>query len=304
MNQPTPSDARLGTGGRAFTTTRHDPLQGRVVLGNYRINSRLARGGMSSVYLSRHVRSGEIFAVKVLSKDLALDPGVQERFLNESRAIQRIDHPSVIRIYEVGEIYDGRMCLVMEYVPGISVRKLMTLGPLDPTSAMPLLMAIAQGLCAAHEKSVIHRDLKPENVLVMDNPGPFIGAKIIDFGIARILDAPGITTTEHVMGTPQYIAPEQAMAGKIDHRADIYAFGVMMYELLKGWLPFSGDDPDILLQKHISTPPPPLCSYSGEKDIPDRLHKLVMDCLAKSPDGRPANMNEVINVLEAVALGE
>lgn len=270
------------------------------MLGHYRVNARLARGGMSSIYLARDTHDGTLYALKVLRFDLGFDRSLRNRFLNESRAVQRIQHPAVVQIKDFGELDDGRVCLVMEYVDGSSLRALMKDGPVSIDKVVLLVGAVAEGLAAAHEQCVIHRDLKPENILLPRRSSERALAKIVDFGIARIIDAPRITTTHHVMGTPQYIAPEQAMGKPVDHRADIYALGVMTYEMLTGKLPFYDNDPDSLLRQHISTPPPPLGSQLPGAAIPDKLRVLVMRCLAKNPLNRPAYMEEILSVLPDV----
>jgi serine/threonine protein kinase len=305
LNQPTPTDARdRNTTKRAkVVKVKPDPLQGRLVLGRYRVNSRLARGGMSSVYLARDVQKGVITAVKVLRQDLVLEQSARKRFLNECHAIQRIEHPAVVKILDVGETEDGRICLVMEYVYGSSLRKLLSRGPLKLDNAVPIIGAVAEGLAAAHEQCVIHRDLKPENVLIPRKKSSCNSlAKIVDFGIARIIDAPRITTTQHVMGTPQYISPEQAMGKSVDHRSDIYTLGVMMYEMLSGELPFSGDDPDFLLRQHVHAPPPPLTESATESEIPEDLKALVMRCLAKAPHNRPGSVEEFLSILAKISV--
>ncbi|MCP4600981.1 MAG: serine/threonine protein kinase [Proteobacteria bacterium] len=302
LNHPTPPDVRRRSALKSsrVVKTRPDPLQGRVILGRYRINSKLARGGMSTVYLGRDIKENCLCAIKILRHDLVLEPRICQRFLNESRAVQRIDHPAVVKIYDVGETRDGRLCLIMEYVDGFSLRKMMKSGPLSTASIVPIIGAVAYGLAAAHEQCVIHRDLKPENVLLPRKSSSNTAAKLVDFGIARIIDAPRITTTQHVMGTPQYIAPEQAMGKAVDHRADIYALGVMMFEMLTDELPFSGDDPEMLLRQHISTPPPPLVANSADSEIPEEFQTLVMRCLSKAPQNRPAHINDLLSVLGTI----
>ncbi|MCP4599760.1 MAG: serine/threonine protein kinase [Proteobacteria bacterium] len=279
---------------------RSDSLQGRVILGRYRINTRLAVGGMSKVYLGRDIVENCRCAIKILRDELSLEPRVCKRFFNETRAIQRIEHPAVVRIFHVGEMDDGRLFFVMEYVDGSSLRKMVERGPLKTENAIPIIGAVAEGLAAAHEQHIVHRDLKPENVLLPRKADSKTFAKIVDFGIARIVDAPRITTTQHVMGTPHYIAPEQAMGKPIDHRADIYTLGVMMFEMLTGKLPFTGNDPDTLLRKHISTPPPPLILCAGDQKIPEELQYLTMRCLSKSPKDRPAHMDEFLSFLAGI----
>ncbi len=302
FNQSTPPDLRRDSKPRKALITKAQPdlIQGRVLLNRYRVNSRLARGGMSSVYLARDVNEGILYAIKVLRPELVTEIRLRERFLNESRAVQRIDHPAVVQICDVGEMEDGRIILVMEYVHGASLRKMIKRDPISAANAIPIVGAITEGLAAAHEQCVIHRDLKPENVLLPKKPTANSLVKLVDFGIARIIDAPRITTTQHVMGTPQYIAPEQAMGLAVDNRADIYALGVIMYEMLTGKLPFKGDDPETLLRQHITIPPPPLSAQAPETQIPEEFRYLVMRCLSKSPKNRPANTDEVLSLLSKV----
>jgi serine/threonine protein kinase len=265
-------------------------FQGRIVLGRYRINSKLAQGGMSSVYLARDMRESGLYAVKVLRRDLISEPHIQERFFNESRAVSRIDHPAVIRIYDVGKTGDGRICLVMEYIHGTALRMHMKGGPLAVDEVLGIVSQVADGLHAAHAQSVVHRDLKPENVLIPNKKMPGAKVKVIDFGIARIIDTPRITTQQHIMGTPQYIAPEQATDKQVDHRADIYALGVMTYEMLTGQLPFDGKDPETLLEQHVHADPPPLQAHFAADTVSPDLCDLVMECLSKDPNRRPSSM--------------
>jgi serine/threonine-protein kinase len=297
VDQPTPRSPRLRVA--SPTKRRTDPLQGRVLLERYRLSSRIARGGMGSVYLGRDVESGALVAIKVLRDDMSADDGVRLRFLNESRATQRIDHPAVVKVLAVGEIDRGRICLVMEYVDGTPLRRMLRSGPLPQDRTVSIADAVAQGLAAAHAKDVVHRDLKPENVLLPRDQSAAGLVKVVDFGIARMIDAPSITTTQHVMGTPQYISPEQALGGEIDGRADIYALGVMMYEMLSGELPFHDDDVHQLLHKHISNPPRPLSDAGSRPDVVPALEDLVMRCLSKKPEKRPQDMTELIAALAA-----
>jgi eukaryotic-like serine/threonine-protein kinase len=295
-SQPTPP---YTTRGRKHlfnpAKSRLDPLQGMIVLGRYRINSKVADGGMSTVYLARNFEKGGLFAVKVLRADLVRDVTIRERILNEFRAIQRIDHPAVVKILEAGKVGEGQICLVMEYIHGSPLRRLLQSGPLKLTKVIPVVAAVAEGLHAAHQQQIIHRDLKPENVLLPRGSETRTVVKLIDFGIARILDAPRITTTHHIMGTPEYIAPEQAMGSPIDHRSDIYSLGVMMYEMLAGALPFQEEDPDILLHHHVHTPPPKLRQRKREGErVPASIEKLIVACMEKNPNDRPHDMGEVL----------
>ena len=162
---------------------------------------------------------------------------------------------------------------------------------------MLISAAVSEGLLAAHDQGVIHRDLKPENILIPRSSDPSGVAKIIDFGIARMIDAPRITTTQHVRGTPQYISPEQAMGGPGDGRTDIYSLGVLMYEMISGALPFTGRDPESLLRKHIQQRPESLRALKPAAKLSPALESLIMACLEKSPRSRPADMGEVLSIL-------
>ncbi len=275
-------------------------MEGRVLLGRYRIGRRIARGGMGSVFLARRVDGGERIAIKVLHPEIALEPRVRERFLNEARAARRISHPAVVRVLDAGEIDGGAAFLVMEFVEGGPLRRLLRRGPLPERQGVAIARALAGGLDAAHRVGVIHRDLKPENVLIPRAARADAAAKIVDFGIARIIDGPRLTTTRHVMGTPQYISPEQAMGAALDGRADIYALGVMLYEMLTGDLPFDDDDPETLLRKHIKSTPSPISGGLAPRRIAPALERLVMRCLEKSPRLRPDDMTEVLSTLASM----
>jgi serine/threonine-protein kinase len=272
-------------------------LRGRVVRNRFRINFPLGRGGMSTVYLARDVYDGSLYAVKVLRADYILDEAFRARFLNELKAVRRIQHPAVVRMFDVGELNDGRLFLVMEYVHGCTLRKLVKKGQLESELAIPILCTIADGLRAAHERGVVHRDLKPGNVLIPKRPSPEAVARVLDFGIARIIGSPNITSTAEVIGTPLYIAPEQAIGDPVDHRTDIYSLGVMMYEIFTGQLPFFGKDPGALLRQHVKVKPRRMSAVNPNLPVPREIESMVMRCLAKSPSKRPQSMTEIIDVL-------
>lgn len=298
-SQPTPPYTKRGQ--RTITgptKVRVDPFQGTIVLGRYRINSQVAQGGMSTVYLARNFEQGGLFAVKVIRPDLVRDATIRERIFNELRAVQRIDHPAVVKIFDLGKIGHDQICLVMEYIHGTPLRRIVQGAPVKVSRVISIIGAVAEGLKAAHASQVIHRDLKPENVLLPRGDACPSLVKLIDFGIARIIDGPSITTTQHVMGTPEYISPEQALGSRVDHRADIYSLGVMMYEMLSGSLPFHSSDPDALLHHHVHTRPPTLlCRKTGEEEIPEAIQHLVMSCLSKDPLDRPESMDKILEVL-------
>ena len=298
--QATPSKLRRNQNFQArpyVVKSVKDPFTGKILGGKYRLNALIARGGMGSVYLARNTETGDLFAIKILLEEMLLLPQIMTRFFNESRAAKRIRHPSVAKTYDVGETTGGAIYMVMEYVNGAPLRKLLQKGPISSARTIILISAIAEGLAAAHDQNIIHRDLKPENIIIPRSKHADSIVKIIDFGIARIIDSPRITTTRHVIGTPQYISPEQAMGGPIDARTDIYSMGVMMYEMLSGTLPFHDRDPETLLNKHIKSKPQTFKEIDTDLKISPKLETLVMSCLEKSPQMRPCNMCEVISML-------
>jgi serine/threonine-protein kinase len=300
VDTPAPTAAPCRPGERRVVRVATDAMHGRVVAGRFRITSRIARGGMGAVYLARGTDDGTAYAVKLLRDELLLDLRVRERFLYESRAASRVVHPAVARTLEVGEMATGELFIVMEYVNGPPLRRLLKAGRVSENRAVLIGAAIAEGLAAAHAQGVIHRDLKPENVLVPRGENADSVVKLVDFGIARIVDAPRITTTQHVLGTPQYISPEQAMGGPIDNRSDVYALGVILYEMLAGALPFDGDDAEALLRMHIKSRPVPLAEVVGLGVVRPALARLVMECLEKSPRNRPDSMERILDVLAAL----
>ena len=302
FDQFTPNEARksytVGTKSRVVRAAR-DGLQGQILNGRYRLNSLLSQGGSGSVYLARCVETGKLVAVKILRSELNLIPRVRERFLMESRAAARIRHPAVVHATELGETAEGNLFIIMEYVPGPPLRKLMEQHRLDIPQILLISAATAEGLKAAHIQDVVHRDLKPENILIPRNRNAGSVVKIADFGIARLLDTPRITTTEHILGTPSYLSPEQISGDMVDRRADIYSLGIIMYEMIAGHLPFYGENTEELLEAHIRRIPTPLHKKVSSPLNP-QLDKLIMACLEKSPDNRPNSMDEVLNVIAEI----
>jgi serine/threonine-protein kinase len=261
-----------------------DPLIGRTVGGRYRLISRLGQGGMSSVYLARHVMIDRLMAIKTLRRDLAADPMQRERFLGEARAVNRINHDNIVEITDFGESDDGMVYLVMEYVPGESLLKVMGPGPFPALRALDVAEQIANALSRAHQMGVVHRDLKPENIIILQKRGRPDFVKLLDFGIAKIMDAPSMTGSQQIFGTPGYIAPEYIQSAHIDGRADLYSLGVILYEMVTGALPFDYEYPGDLLVKHVTEQPIPLRKRLPTVEPP--MEELVLRCLRKSPQDR------------------
>ena len=261
-----------------------DPLVGRVLDGRYQIIRRLARGGMAVVYLATDQRLARTVAVKVMHESLCGDPGFATRFDREARAVARLSHPNVVSVFDQG-VDNGRPYIVMEYVEGQTLRQVMSRErAMPPQRALDLMLPIAAAVAAAHDAGIIHRDLKPENVLISARGQ----VKVADFGLARAVTAHTATATGTLIGTVSYIAPELVTEGKGDTHADIYALGVVLYEMLTGLKPHTGDNPIQVAYSHvhneIGRP-----SAAAPWPIPDYVDALVTSAAARDPRRRPAD---------------
>ena len=278
-----------------------DPLLGRTIAARYRVTRRLGAGGMANVYLARHVIIERLCAIKVLRQDLALNPASRERFLREARAVNRINHPNIVEITDYGE-FEGMAYLVMEYVEGESLLAGLKRGALAWPRVAHLGAQVASALGRAHQMGVIHRDLKPENVILV-GPPERAGTreevvKLTDFGIAKIVDAPRLTFNEQMFGTPGYIAPEYIEGAPADARADLYALGVVLYEMLTACLPYDARTQAEKLVKPLSSPPvPPRQRVAA---LPPELESLVLRLLARRPEDRPRDAFAVVDALNDV----
>ena len=269
----------------------------------FRLVRPLARGGMGEVFLAEQVSLGRKVALKVLRRDLREQPGMNERFRREAMLLAQIDHPHVVGIVEYG-LHEGASVLVMDYVEGRTLESCLDAGALSPELALPLLLQVADGLSAIHDAGIVHRDLKPENVLL----GPGTAgerARLLDFGIARLADATADSTLSQVgvvLGTPEYLSPEQAAGIRVDARADVYSFGLIAYRCLAGDLPFRGESPRNWLSLHLTAIPPRLETVRPAlAGLP--LHcRLIHACLEKEPDQRPADARALVAALRSPAL--
>lgn len=277
---------------------RTDPWLGKVIASRYRLHKRIGSGGMSVVYLARHVLIERTSAIKILSQRLGTSPAHRERFLREARAVNRINHPNIVEITDVGET-DGLAYLVMEYVDGESLLDVIGAHALGWHRAARIAIQIASALARAHQAGVIHRDLKPENVMLLPSFAED-AVKLMDFGIAKLVDLPQITLSEQLFGTPGYIAPEYVAGETIDTRADLYALGVMIYEMVSRRLPFDGKTPTELLLQPLQELPTPLSSRGVS--VPHEVEDLVMRLLERDPSKRPHDAFAVHDtLLEALA---
>jgi eukaryotic-like serine/threonine-protein kinase len=273
-----------------------DPFVGRTLAARYRLVRRLGSGGMAVVYLARHVMIERLSAIKILRQDLGMNVSHRERFLREARAVNRINHPNIVEITDFGED-GGLVFLVMEYVEGESLQTTLVAGRFDLVRAIRIALQIASALGRAHELGVIHRDLKPENVLLLPRGGGEF-AKLTDFGIAKIVDAPAITFTEQRFGTPGYIAPEYIDGQPATALGDLYALGVVTYQMVTGVLPFDAKVPVELLARALEGAPVKPSARVG--DVPPDLEELILRMIARRPEDRPRDAHVIHDALDAV----
>ena len=283
------------------TSSSGDPLVGHVLDGRYRINRKLARGGMATVYLADDLRLTRVVAVKVMHQGLGDDQDFTAKFDREARAAARLQHPNVVSVFDQG-VDGGRPYIVMEYVEGATLRHLITReAPFDPLRALDLLLPVAKALASAHEAGLIHRDIKPENVLISDRGQ----VKVADFGLAKAISAQTATATGMLIGTVSYIAPELVTHGKADPRCDVYAVGVVLYEMLTGQKPHTGENPIQVAYSHVhnSIPAPSAATKASWRDsrsgIPPYLDALVMAAAARDPEERPVDGRVLLDHLQA-----
>jgi tRNA A-37 threonylcarbamoyl transferase component Bud32 len=276
---------------------------GTVLAGRYCLDRPLGQGGMGRVYEGTHVALGRRIAVKVLLRRYADQPAMVERFRNEARSQSRISHPNVLPVFDYGSTDAGEPFLAMDLLEGEPLSHLVKGGPLPLDRMLTILHQVALALRAAHTAGVVHRDLKPANVFVLRGaPSEPTRVQVLDFGMAKLVenakDEARLTAAGEILGTPEYMAPEQAASGEVDRRTDIYAFGCVAYELWCGVPPFSGSSYVQVLAKQLDEKPK---SISESREAPAALEALVARALAKSKDDRPRDMDEVLKALEAVA---
>jgi tRNA A-37 threonylcarbamoyl transferase component Bud32 len=266
-----------------------DALIGRVIGGRYRIQARMAEGGMASIYKARQEPLDRTVAVKILARMLSEDPVHKERFLREARAANRIHHENVIDITDFGETEDGMVYLVMEHLEGESLADVVTRGPVPLPRAAAILHSVCKGLQRAHDLGILHRDIKPENIFLERRSDGGENVKLLDFGLAQVLGDKRLTTAGQVFGTPEYISPEQAMGGEVTGRADLYGLGVLFYEMMTGRLPFTGSTARLIYQHIHEMPKQPSLVRPG---CPPETDEPILKLLQKEPDKRYASARE------------
>jgi serine/threonine protein kinase len=262
-------------------------------IGTYVIQRELGRGGMGIVYLAHDMRLGRTVAIKALSPDYSHSPDVRQRLLNEAKMAAALTHPGIAAVYALEE-FQGELYLACEYVPGVPLRALVASGPLPIEDVIDIGLQLARALAEAHTKGIVHRDIKPENVI--KTPSGVI--KVLDFGLARAEYATrlGLTQPGMIVGTPAYLAPEQALGKETDFRTDIFALGLLMYELASGTNPFIAGTIAATINRIINDDPPPL-SRVRPHNFP-ALDRVIQRCLQKDPDSRCRSTQEIIGNLE------
>ncbi|MFO0617886.1 MAG: serine/threonine-protein kinase [Polyangiaceae bacterium] len=281
-----------------------DPLVGRVLGERYRILDRIGEGGMGAVYRAAHTRIASTFAVKVVWGEYAFDEEMQQRFLREAETASCLSHRSIVRVTDFGTDGVVLIYLVMDYLEGPSLRDvLMRETRLEWRRALRIAARIARGLAHAHGRGVVHRDLKPDNILLVSEDEEEDIVKLLDFGIAvSANDTRKLTRAGMVVGTPNYMAPEQLRAQAVDGRTDLYALGCMLFEMLAGQCPFDAKAPEEIAMGHALKPPPSLAPALAERGAPRELDALVQRLLAKKPDDRFASAKELIKALQGFDL--
>ncbi|MEU1539925.1 Stk1 family PASTA domain-containing Ser/Thr kinase [Actinacidiphila glaucinigra] len=278
-------------------TTLRDPLVGQTLDGRYRVESRIAVGGMATVYRALDTRLDRLLALKVMHPALSAEPGFVERFIREAKTVARLDHPNVVQVYDQGT--DGTyVYLAMEYIAGCTLRDVLRdRGALPARAALDILEPVLAALGAAHRAGLVHRDMKPENVLIGDDGR----VKVADFGLVRIAGTHTDTSTSGVLGTVSYMAPEQVENLTTDERTDVYACGVLLYEMLTGAKPHRGRNPVQVIHQVVNEDvPAPSAASPG---LPPQLDALVAEATARVAARRPADAAELLRRLHAVRQG-
>jgi serine/threonine protein kinase len=283
----------------------HD-LTGSVLGGRYEVLGKLGVGGMAAVFEGRRIGLHNRVAIKVLKEELCEDPGNVRRFLREARAASVIEHDNIVQIIDFGPVDGTPVYFVMEFLEGSDLRRaIKQLGPLPWVQTQPILLQVVSALAAAHDKGIVHRDVKPANIYLVPRPTGPPWVKVLDFGIAKVVEegrggiTRGLTMTNGLLGTVAYMAPEQARGGKIDARTDVYALGVVAYQTMTGSVPFTGNNPFMVLERHVNEQPRP--PREIVPSIPQAVDEIILKCMAKRPEDRFQSMQEVAAALQSVS---
>ena len=273
---------------------------GRVFLGRYEVKRLLGEGGMGRVYLAEQIDLARQVVVKVMHEHIASDPKFRDRFQRETLLMARFQHPHAVTLYDASLNDPAGPCIVMEYVKGRNLEMILTREKrFSASRVLRIVTPLCEVLQAAHDEGIIHRDLKPANLMIIDPETPRERVKVMDFGLAKLVDSGESrkvtdTNIDFAVGTPGYIAPEQVRGEIMDHRGDLYSVGVMMYELLSGKLPFHGPNSMDVLLAHATETPPTFAELGMSGWVPSAVEDLVFDLLAKDPVDRPQSARELV----------
>ncbi len=272
---------------------------GRVFLSRYEARRLLGEGGMGRVYLARQIDLGRDVVVKVMHEHIASDEKFRDRFQRETLLMARFQHPGAVALFDANLNDPNGPCIVMEYVKGVNLETLLAKnGRMNAARVGRIIGELCEVLQAAHDEGIIHRDLKPANLMIVEPDTPRERIKVMDFGLAKLMEAETIrkvtdTNVDFAVGTPGYICPEQVRGEEMDHRGDLYSVGIMMYELLTGRLPFTGPNSMDILLAHATEPPPTFAEIGLKGWVPREVETLVYECLAKAPEDRPQSAKEL-----------
>jgi serine/threonine-protein kinase len=280
-----------------------DPLVGKLVDGRYQVEGVLGEGGMGKVYRVRHVALDRPFALKALRPDLARERDLAERFIQEAKTTAAVHHPNIVSITDFGQLPDDSPYFVMELLLGQTLADVVQAGgPVPSARAVRIIRQVANALGAAHAAGIVHRDLKPENVFLVGGAADrgVDDVRVVDFGAAKVLGASRLTKTGIVFGTPHYMSPEQASGGSVDHRADIYALGIMMYEMFTGRVPFEADTYMGVLTQHMFVNPVPPSQVTPAARGLGALEQITLRCLEKKPEDRYETTGDLVSAIDGV----
>ncbi len=283
-----------------------DPMIGTVLDGRYKIEKVLGEGGMGLVYKARHITLNKPLAIKVLKAEVSKDQEIVARFRQEAQSATSIGNHHIIDISDFGVLPDGSTYFVMEFLDGISLTSAVEPGkPLQPTRTIHIAKQLCRALGAAHDIGIVHRDLKPDNVYLIERGGDKDFVKVLDFGIAKVGGAKSkLTQVGQVFGTPHYMSPEQCAGTSVDKRTDVYALGVIMYEMASSRVPFDADNLMGILTKHLYEEPIAPHDLPPPVEVPASLEAIIMKCLAKKADVRYQSMQEVLADLDLASSGQ
>jgi len=273
-----------------------DPFVGKVIDGRYEIQARVGEGGMGVVYRARQMSIDRVIALKMLNQQMAGDQQWVQRFYNEAKACSRLQHPNTIRMFDFGQTNDGRLFMTMEFLDGLSLRQALDKGPLAPQRVVKILIQCCASLAEAHSIGIIHRDIKPDNVFLLNMAGSPDFVKLLDFSVAKLLEGDRMKTQAGVVfGTPQYMSPEQGRGLPLDARSDLYALGVLAFEMLTGNVPYNDDNPMTVIQMHMNGQLPPM-----PQSVPYPVQMIVRRAMEKDAARRFQSAGEMMQHCQQV----